>query len=202
MKRFFVSGIGTDVGKTIISAILVEKLQADYWKPVQTGADTDSDTLTVKSLITNTKSRFFQESVSLKKPVSPHEAAALEGVEIRLEQLNLPLTGKNLIIEGAGGLMVPLNTTQMMADLVGFFDAELILVCKHYLGSINHTLLSLELIKQRRLNFKGIIFTGIQNLASESFILNYSGVKKLGYIPELDKIDPSSIKQSVNYIHL
>lgn len=201
MKRLFVSGIGTDVGKTLISAILVEKMEADYWKPIQTGADTDSDTLTVKSLITNTRSQFFQESVSLKKPVSPHEAAALEGVEIRLAQLIAPVTENNLIIEGAGGLMVPINDRQMMADLVEYFDAELILVCKHYLGSINHTLLSLELIKQRKLNFKGIIFTGSQNLASESFILNYSGVKKLGYIPELDTINPSRIKQSVNHIH-
>ena len=202
MQRLFVSGIGTDVGKTIISAILVEKMQADYWKPVQTGADTDSDTLTVKCLVTNTRSQFFKESFSLKKPVSPHEAAALEGVEIRLEQLIVPVTENNLIIEGAGGLMVPLNDTQIMADLVCYFDAELILVCKHYLGSINHTLLSLELIKQRKLNFKGIIFTGSQNLASESFILKYSGIKKLGYIPELDKIDSFSIKQSINYIHL
>lgn len=202
MKRLFISGIGTDVGKTIISAILVEKMKADYWKPVQTGSDTDSDTVTVKCLVTNTRSQFFQESVSLKKPVSPHEAAALEGVEIRLEQLIVPVTENNLIIEGAGGLMVPLNDTQIMADLVCYFDAELILVCKHYLGSINHTLLSLELIKQRKLNFKGIIFTGSQNLASESFILKYSGIKKLGYIPELDKIDSLSIKQSINYIHL
>lgn len=202
MERLFISGIGTDVGKTIISAILVEKLQADYWKPIQTGANTDSDTRTVKNLISNKQSHFFKESISLTKPVSPHEAAALEGVSISPDQLILPATSNNLIIEGAGGLMVPCNETLMMADLVTYFGAELILVCRHYLGSINHTLLSLELIKARQLNLRGIIFSGEQNLASASFILDYSGAKNLGYVPTLANINASTIKQAVNYIQL
>ncbi|HET6225481.1 MAG TPA: dethiobiotin synthase, partial [Bacteroidia bacterium] len=142
MKTIFVTGIGTDVGKTIVSAVLVEALKADYWKPVQTGSFFSRDTTEVKRIVSNTKSQFFPESYLLKQPMSPHAAAELEGLEIQIDQIKLPATNNHLIIEGAGGLMVPLNRKYFMIDLIEKFNAEVILVVKNYLGSINHTLLS------------------------------------------------------------
>ncbi len=202
MDTYFISGIGTDVGKTIISALLVEKLEADYWKPVQTGAKLDSDTERVRSLVSNDKSQFFQESVLLEAPLSPHEAAALEGHEIQLHELQKPASAQTLIIEGAGGLMVPLNNRLMMAELIGHFNAKLILVSRNYLGSINHTLMSLQLIKQWNIPFHGIIFTGEYNASSQDLILEYSGVKCLGYMPMLKEVNRENIKQSIHLINL
>jgi len=200
MNTYFISGIGTDVGKTLVSAILVEKLGADYWKPVQSGSATDSDTLTVKGLVSNSQSRFHQESISLLAPVSPHEAADLEGVKIKLTDLVKPSVHNTLVIEGAGGLMVPLNRELVMVDLIPYFNARLILVCRHYLGSINHTLLSLELVKQRQIPLAGIIFSGTRNKASEEIISTFSDVPVLGFIPQLADINKESIKQSVDLI--
>lgn len=200
MNTYFISGIGTDVGKTLVSAILVEKLGADYWKPVQSGSATDSDTLTVKGLVSNSQSRFHLESISLLAPVSPHEAADLEGVKIKLTDLVKPSVHNTLVIEGAGGLMVPLNRELLMVDLIPYFNARLILVCRNYLGSINHTLLSLELVKQRQIPLAGIIFSGTRNKASEEIISTFSDVPVLGFIPQLADINKESIKQSVDLI--
>ncbi len=200
MNTYFISGIGTDVGKTLVSAILVEKLGADYWKPVQSGSATDSDTLTVKGLVSNSQSRFHPESISLLAPVSPHEAADLEGVKIKLTDLVKPSVHNTLVIEGAGGLMVPLNRELLMVDLISYFNARLILVCRNYLGSINHTLLSLELVKQRQIPLAGIIFSGTRNKASEEIISTFSDVPVLGFIPQLADINKESIKQSVDLI--
>lgn len=200
MDTYFISGIGTDVGKTIVSAVLVEKLKANYWKPVQTGASLDSDTERVRSLVSNAESQFFEESVRLEAPLSPHEAAALEGQEIHLSDLKKPASNRTLIIEGAGGLMVPLNSRLMMAELVDYFGAKLILVSRNYLGSINHTLLSLQLISQWKIPLHGIIFTGEPNVSTQEMILTYSGVKSLGFMPLLDQITKDSIKRSVNCI--
>jgi dethiobiotin synthetase len=177
MKKIFVTGIGTDVGKTVVSAVLVEALKADYWKPVQTGSFFSRDTTEVRRIVSNTKSKFHPETYSLKQPMSPHAAAELEGVEIQMDQLTLPATNNHLIIEGAGGLMVPLNRKFFMIDLIQKFNAEVILVVKNYLGSINHTLLSIELLKQRGIKVLGIIINEEPHELSESIILQYSGLK-------------------------
>src|SRR6195952_5566707 len=140
-KPLFITGIGTGIGKTIISAILVEKLKADYWKPIQSGDLDESDTLKVKSLITNTKSVFHPEAYRLTQPYSPHKSADLDNVIIEADKIILPETDNQLIIEGAGGLMVPLADNFLMIDLIKTLNTEVILVSKHYLGSINHTLL-------------------------------------------------------------
>lgn len=182
MKKIFVTGIGTDVGKTVVSAVLVEALKADYWKPVQTGSFFSSDTREVKRIVSNTKSVFHPETYSLKQPMSPHAAAELEGVEIQMDLLQLPNTTNHLIIEGAGGLMVPLNRKYFMIDLIQKFNAEVILVVKNYLGSINHTLLSIDALKQRGIKIMGIIINEEPHELSESIILQYSGLKLLGRI--------------------
>jgi dethiobiotin synthetase len=186
MRRIFVTGIGTEVGKTVIAAILTEALQADYWKPVQSGAIEDSDTETVRALIKNKKSFFHPETYRLPLPLSPHAAAEAAGINIIPENIQLPLTSNHLVIEGAGGLFVPLNEKDLMVDLLPSFGCEVVLVSRNYLGSINHTLLTWETLKNRNLKILGLIFNGEPNPATENFILNYTRLPKLlSVLPEI-----------------
>jgi dethiobiotin synthetase len=196
MRKIFVTGIGTDVGKTVVSAILVEKLKADYWKPVQAGSLNETDTMRVKELITNTKSIFHPEAYCLSGFMSPHAAANIDGIKINLSKIKLPFTKNHLIIEGAGGLMVPLNNKSLVIDLIQQLKAEVILVSKNYLGSINHTLLSIELLKNKGIKIAGIVFNGLPNEESESFILKYSGLKCLAKIKQAPKINPDFISKN------
>jgi dethiobiotin synthetase len=200
MKNIFVTGIGTDIGKTIVSAVLVEALQADYWKPVQSGGLDYSDTQRVSNLISNTKSKFFPEAYRFKNPVSPHLAAEMEGTEINPAAFVLPETNNRLIIEGAGGLMVPLTNTFLMLDLIKQLDAAVVLVSKNYLGSINHTLLSASVLKAHHIPVLGIIFSGNEHLASESVILSYSQLPLLGKVEQTDVIDKSFVKRHAEKI--
>lgn len=188
-KRFFVSGIGTDVGKTLISAILTEALHADYWKPVQSGDLDHSDTDKVRALISNTDTKFFPEAYRLQTPVSPHASARIDHIEIRMEHIKAPENNNHLIIEGAGGLMVPLNDRALIIDLAARLGVPLILVSRNYLGSINHTLLSTEILTRRKIPVKGIIFNGPENRESETFIERYSGLPVLGHVEEAKKTD-------------
>lgn len=194
--NYFVTGIGTDVGKTIVSAVLVEAIQADYWKPVQCGGLDYTDTQRVKNLISNQKTRFFDEVYSFKHPLSPHAAAKMENTEIDINNIILPETQNNLIVEGAGGLMVPLNDKYLMLDLIKKFNLTVILVSKNYLGSINHTLLTAEVLKLNNIPVAGIIFNGIENKESESFIKNYTGLKIYGRVDYEDVIDKGFIKRN------
>ena len=196
MKPLFVTGIDTGIGKTVVSAILVEKLQADYWKPVQSGDLDQSDTIKVQSLVSNPISRFHPETYRLTQPLSPHKSAALDSISIELERFKVPQTSRPLIIEGAGGLMVPLNRSDLMIDLIAHLGAEVILVSKNYLGSINHTLLSLAILKARGLPVRGIIFNGAENPDSEAIIGFFSGVRCLGSVPELPSHDKRSIREA------
>jgi dethiobiotin synthetase len=182
MRKIFVTGIGTDVGKTVVSSVLVEALKADYWKPVQTGSFFSTDTAKVQKWVHNTESRFHPEGYLLKQYMSPHAAAELEGVEIGLDSLVLPNTENTLIIEGAGGLMVPLNRKDFMIDMISKFDAEVILVIQNYLGSINHTLLSIEALKSRGAKILGVIFNGPPHQLSYDIIMDHSKLKVLGRI--------------------
>jgi dethiobiotin synthetase len=179
MKRYFVTGIGTDVGKTVAAAILTEALHADYWKPVQAGALDFTDTDTVISLVSNPVSSFHPEAYRLKMAASPHRAAAAEGIEIDVHNIRLPQSENNLIVEGAGGLMVPLNKRFLMLDLVQQLGLEVVLVSRNYLGSINHTLLTAEVLRYRKIPVAGIIFNGEENAASEDFIIKYTNLRRL-----------------------
>ena len=193
MKRYFVTGIGTEVGKTVASAILTQALAADYWKPVQAGELNNSDQLTVKGLVDNNTSVFHPESYRLNQPMSPHAAAERDGIEIDLSLIKAPKTNNHLIIEGAGGLLVPLNSKDTILDLIETLDVEVILVSRHYLGSINHTLMSIDVLKQRNISIKGILFNGNENKDTETIISKMSDVKVLGRIDELDVVDKSRI---------
>jgi len=201
-KPLFITGIGTGIGKTVISAILTEKLKADYWKPVQSGDLDDSDTLKVKSMISNTQTAFHPETYRLTQPFSPHKSAAIDGISIEKDKFIIPQTENQLLIEGAGGLMVPLNDDFLMIDLIKQLDAEVILVSQNYLGSINHTLLSVAILKQYNIPIKGILFNGKVDVDSESYILKYTGLKLLGHIPEYTSIDKKTIIEAGQYISL
>lgn len=201
-RIIFITGIGTEIGKTIVSAALVEKLKADYWKPIQSGDLDTSDTIKVKNLISNTISSFHPEIYRLTQPFSPHKSAAIDGVSIDESKFVIPKTNNTLIIEGAGGLMVPLNDKFLMIDLIKQLNAEVILITKNYLGSINHTLLSIDALKHRNIPVKGIIFNGMKDIYSKEYILKYTGLELLGHIPEYNVIDKKTIIDAGGYVFL
>ncbi|RIV27873.1 dethiobiotin synthase [Fibrisoma montanum] len=194
-NQFIIAGIGTEIGKTVTSAVLVEALQADYWKPVQSGALEDSDTETVKRLIRNTRSQFHPEAYRLREPLSPHAAAAIDGVTIDMNTIRLPQTDNALIVELAGGLMVPLNDRDLNIDLVQQLGLPVVLVSRNYLGSINHTLLSVEACRNRNIDLVGLLFNGPTVPATETFILNYTNLPCLGRIGQEPAITPDVIQQ-------
>lgn len=187
--KIFITGISTDVGKTISSAIVVESLKADYWKPVQAGDLENSDSHKVKRLISNSTSHFFSNSYQLNTPASPHYAAKIDGVEITIDCVKTPKTANNLVIEGAGGLFVPLNDTDCIIDLIKP-EYKVILVSRHYLGSINHTILSIEALKSRGIEVAGILYNGDENHATEAIINSKYKIPVIGRIeqePYFDK---------------
>jgi len=200
--RLFVTGISTEVGKTIASSILVEALKADYWKPIQAGELDNSDAIKVQNLISNTVSKFHKEAYRLNTPISPHAAAEKDNIEISLSNINIPKTNNHLIIEGAGGLLVPLNNSDCIIDIIPNLDAEVVIVSRHYLGSINHTLLSIKALTEQNIPIKGIIFSGNENKDTESIILKMSGLKLLFRINEEVKFDKEIIKKYAQKIQL
>lgn len=190
--KVFITGIGTDVGKTVASTIVVESLQADYWKPVQAGDLDHSDSHKVKSKISNQKSAFHPNAYALNTPASPHLAAEIDGITIDLKKIKEPTTGNHLVIEGAGGIFVPLNDTDCVIDLIQN-DHKVIVVSRHYLGSINHTLLTVEALQNRKIKVAGIIFSGDENPATEGIILKKTGVKFIGRIDNEPYFDENVI---------
>jgi dethiobiotin synthetase len=188
-KTIFITGIGTDVGKSITSAIITEALQADYWKPVQAGDLHLTDSMKVEQLVSNPKSVFHPSVYALQTPASPHYAAALDETTIELSQLKRPKTKNHLVIEGAGGLLVPLNDQHTILDLIQP-DDFIIVVSRHYLGSINHTLLTLEVLKAAGLKNIGIVFSGDAYPSTEDIIRKKSQLPMIGRIevePFFDK---------------
>ena len=192
--KLLITGIGTDVGKTIAAAIITEALQADYWKPVQAGDLDNSDSHKIESYLSNTQSKIHPNSYLLHTPVSPHLAAKLDGITIDLKKIQEPKTKNHLVIEGAGGVLVPLNDTDCIIDLIQP-DYKVILVSRHYLGSINHTLLTFEALKQRKIKVAGIIFNGDENQATESIILHKTGVKMIGRINDEPYFDANVVAE-------
>jgi dethiobiotin synthetase len=190
---YFITGIDTDSGKTLASAIFCEALEADYWKPVQAGAPRDSDT--VRALLSNPKINIHKEAFILNTPASPHAAAKLDGVSIKLSDFTRPTCDRTLIIEGAGGCLVPLNENDFVIDLATQFSAEVVLIADLYLGSINHTLLTWRELSSRRLNVKGIVFNGRSNPESERIILHHTGLPCLLRIDQEEKIDQQVVRK-------
>lgn len=195
--KLFVTGISTDVGKTIASSIIVEALKADYWKPIQAGDLQNSDSHKIKSYISNDQTVIHENSYKLNTPASPHLAAELDGITIDLNNIKEPHTKNHLVIEGAGGVFVPLNNNDCIIDLIKP-DYKIIVVSRHYLGSINHTLLTVEALKNRKLNIDGIIFSGDENKATEAIILNKTGIKYIGRIEQEPYFDQNVIREYAN----
>ncbi|WP_299365999.1 dethiobiotin synthase [Winogradskyella sp.] len=193
MKTFFVTGISTDVGKTIASAILVEALEADYFKPVQAGDLDNSDTHKVKRLVSNPKSFFHPNSYALKTPMSPHGAAEIDGLEIDTKQIKRPDTKNHLVVEGAGGLLVPLNDSETILDLIQPSD-KVIVVSRHYLGSINHSLLTINALKEKGFDVS-IIYSGDEHPSTESIIEKMTSVPVIGRINDEPYFDQNVIKE-------
>lgn len=185
MFKWMVAGSGTDVGKTVVSAILATLLDADYWKPIQCGNEENSDTATIKNWIDTKRHFVHSPAYSLKAPLSPHHAARLENTPIAIDSITIPTTAHRLVIEGVGGIFVPLTTKVLTIDLFKSWNCQWIIVSRHYVGSINHTLLTIEALKQRQVPIIGIIFNGESNPDSEAAILEISQLPCLGrLLPE------------------
>lgn len=195
---YFVSGIGTEVGKTVTSAYLQLALDAEYWKPVQAGDLDFGDADRVRNWTGLPAERYHPERYRLRTPASPHYAARLDGIDIDLADFRLPDTAERpLLVEGAGGLLVPLNERHCMIDLVAHLRLPVILVSRHYLGSINHTLMSIEVLRARGLELAGLIFSGGDNAESERIITAHSGAAVLARLPELPRVNAASLHQLV-----
>lgn len=204
MRKIFVTGIGTDVGKTIVSAVLTEALQADYWKPIQCGSLELTDTERVKRLVNSKESVFHDEAYRLKTPASPHFAAEVEEKKIHWGKLRLPETDNTLVVEGAGGLLVPFNYKgETMLDMVKNWELEVVVVSRNYLGSINHTLLTLKVLEDSGVKVLGLIFNGEPNESTEEVILQTTKVPLLGRIKEEYEFTKDLItKYSRDYIFI
>ena len=192
-QKIFITGISTEVGKTVASAIVTEALQADYWKPVQAGELDNCDTKKVKKLISNQQSKFYTNSYALQTPMSPHAAAEIDNVQINLAEINEPKTKNHLVIEGAGGLLVPLNNSETILDIIKP-KYKVIVVSRHYLGSINHTLLTVKLLQEKGFDVS-IIFSGEKHPTTEGIITKMTNVKVIGRINEEPYFDNNVVRE-------
>lgn len=190
-----IAGIHTGIGKTVCSAVICQARGFDYWKPVQAGDLENTDSMTVQNLVSNKNCKIHPERYRLKKPASPHYAAALENILIQRHDFIIPVTKNNLLIETAGGLMSPLAKDFLNIDLLERLNVPVILVSNNYLGSINHTLLSCEALKNRNISVLGLVFVGEQVASSEEFILEHTRLSKLFSIPQFQNLDSATIKE-------
>lgn len=195
MKAIAIAGIHTGIGKTVVSAVVAEALGADYWKPVQAGDLDNTDTMKVASLLSNGYARVHPEAHRLTEALSPHAAAKLDQVEVDYKLFPMPKTEGILVVETAGGLHSPMTGNKTMADFIGHYQLPTLLVSNNYLGSINHTLMSIEVMKQRGIKLLGIIMNGDKNGESESFIEQYSGVRIIGHVPQFAELAAEHITQ-------
>lgn len=192
-QKYVITGTDTDIGKTVVAAMLSLALGASYWKPVQSGIEGGVDTRTVQKMTGLPAERFLPESYVLSEPLSPHRSAEIDGVEIDVESLKVPELETPLLIEGAGGLMVPLTRKNLLINLFKRWNVPVILVARTGLGTINHTLLSLEALWSRKIPVHGIIFVGDDNEDNMRTIAEFSEVKVLGRLPMLDSVNANTL---------
>lgn len=200
--NFIIAGIHTGIGKTVCSAVICQAKGWDYWKPVQAGDLENSDSIFIQKNVSNPSCTIHPETYRLNTAASPHYAAAIDGIEIKPEQIILPQTNNGLIIETAGGLMSPLAKTYLNIDMIEQINLPVILVANHYLGSINHTLLSAELLKQRRIGVKGLVFCGTIVPSTQDFILEYTRLPLLFSIPQMNNVNALPIATFATSISL
>lgn len=185
-----IAGIHTGIGKTVCSAIICQAMGYDYWKPVQAGELNESDSIFIKKNVTHQHCIVHPERYQLTIPASPHYAAELDGLEIKATDIVLPQTGNSIVVETAGGIMSPLSDTFLNIDMVEQLNLPVIVVSNNYLGSINHTLLTVEALRQRKVPVKGLVFCGNEFTSTRDFILQYTQLPLLFSIPQFDKITP------------
>jgi dethiobiotin synthase len=196
-ESLFVTGIGTGVGKTICSAVLIRIFEADYWKPIQSGDLHNTDSMMIKDL-TGDDTFYHPETYRLKLAASPHQSAAEEGITISINDFSLPKTQKPLIVEGAGGLMVPISDSEFIIDLIEKLDIPIALVIKNYLGCINHSLLSIMAIRERGLQLKYLILNGSFPKDTERIICNFINTEtEIIRIPEFAQLTKESMESFI-----
>jgi dethiobiotin synthetase len=193
--RYLVTGTDTGVGKTVIAAGLAAHLRARYWKPVQAGLDEETDSDTVRRLSAG-RLEVLPEGWRLNTPCSPHEAARIDGVRIDPAALRLPAGDDPLVVEGAGGVLVPVNDDTLYIDLFAAWALPVILVARTTLGTINHSLLSLEALRARSIDVAGVIFSGEENTASEAAIVRFGRCRHLGRLPRLDPLTATTLAEA------
>jgi dethiobiotin synthetase len=192
-KAYIVTGTDTGIGKTTVAAMLVLALDAVYWKPIQSGTEEGTDRQRVQALTQLPDDRLLPERYVLSQPLSPHRAAELDGIEIKAEALVLPAFDRTLVIEGAGGLMVPVTRNKLQIDVFADWSLPIILCARTALGTINHTLLSIEALRSRHMRLHGLIFVGHDNPDNMRTIADFSGARILGLVPRLDRIDRAAL---------
>lgn len=190
---FVISGTDTGVGKTVFAAALTGALGATYWKPIQAGLEDETDSETVARLGAVPPGRILPEAYRLRTPASPHRAAELDGVEIDKDCMTPPTTGGALVIEGAGGLMVPLARNVLTIDLFAYWGLPVILCARTRLGAINHALLSIEALTRRSIPLHGVAFVGEAAEDTQATIATFSGARVLGRLPHLDPLNPDAL---------
>ena len=192
-RAIIVTGTDTGVGKTVFAAALAGALSAAYWKPIQAGLDDGSDSATVAALSGLAPERILPEAWRLRTPCSPHRAAELDGVTIDSDKLSVPISDTPLVIEGAGGVLVPVTRDLLYADLFARWQLPVVLVARTALGTINHSLLSIEALRGRGIALTGVAFVGAANEDSEATISALGRVKRLGRLPHLDPLDRDAL---------
>jgi dethiobiotin synthetase len=192
-QRYFITGTDTGVGKTVLSALLCAALDASYWKPIQTGTEVDSDSGTVRALAKLAPDKILLEAYQFAPPVSPHLAARLTGVRIELAKIKLPAGNLPLIVEGAGGVLVPLNERELMVDLMGRLGLPVLLAARSSLGTINHTTLSLAALRNAGIEVAGVVMIGEPNAENRAAIEEYGKVKVVGEIPWMTEINRDAL---------
>jgi dethiobiotin synthetase len=199
MKKYFITGTDTDVGKTLVSSVLTLALQGNYWKPIQAGVSnalTDFDY--VQQLTGLSNEHFFSANYSLQAALCPDQAAELENITIDLDHCKMPHSPRTLLVEGAGGVWVPLNENQCVLDLMKQLNIPVVIVARGTLGTINHTLLTIAAVRQAGLDIHGIIFSGELNPANQVAIEKWGNVKTLFHVPHFNEVNPASIKTWVD----
>jgi len=193
MFKFIICGTDTDIGKTLISPFFVKGLNSFYWKPIQSGIESQTDSQTVEKLAQLSKEKIIKEAYVFTKPLSPHWAAEIDQKTINFEKLRLPKVQGSLIVETAGGLMVPITRNFLQIDQIKHWNLPVILVCKSSLGTLNHTLLSIEALKRRNIEILGLVVNGKKHLDNPKTLVDFSGIPLITEFPYIKKMDSNNL---------
>ena len=191
--KFIICGTDTDIGKTLISSFFVKGLNSFYWKPIQSGIELQTDSQTVEKLAQVSKEKIIKEAYVFTKPLSPHWAAEIDQKIINFDKLRLPKVQDSLIVETAGGLMVPITRNFLQIDQIKQWNLPVILVCKSSLGTLNHTLLSIEALKRRNIEILGLVVNGEKHLDNPKTLVDFSGIPLIAEFPYIPKVDSNNL---------